>query len=148
MEPRHGGDTLADGGWLLASLVVVARWPLCGSWGRHARRCATTGGSWFMAERVHHHVPVHGGFWKNFLSWVCSRCSHLKIGALFLFDFVSGSLSAVSGCCMWNTDYWILREMTLSMGAMLGSTMDMGSATVLGFWTYFTHFLRCGRLES
>ena len=46
-------------------------------------------------------MPVHGGFWKNLLSWVWSRYSHLKIGALFLFDLVSGSLSSVSGCCMW-----------------------------------------------
>ena len=34
------------------------------------------------------------------------------------------------------------------MGAMLGSTVDMGTATVLGFGTNFTQFLRCGRLES
>ena len=69
------------------------------------------------------HLAVHGGFWKYFLSCVCSRCSHLKIG----------SLSSVSGCCMWNTDYWILGEMTWSMGGMLGSTVDKMSATVLSF---------------
>ena len=34
---------------------------------------------------------------------------------------------------MWNTDYLILREMTLSMGAMLGSTVDALSATVFAF---------------
>ena len=48
---------------------------------------------------------------------------------------------------MWDNDHWILREMTWSMGAMLGSTVDLGSATVLGFWTNFTQFLRCRGLE-
>ena len=71
-----------------------------------------------------------------------------KIGALFLYDLVSGSLSSVSGCCVWNTEHWILREMTLSVGAMLGSTVDTGFATVLGFWTIFTQFLRCRGLQS
>ena len=28
--------------------------------------------------------------------------------------------SSVSGCCLWNTVHWILPEMTLSVGAMLG----------------------------
>ena len=92
-------------------------------------------------------VPVHGGFWKFFLSMVCSRCSHLKLGAFFFYDLVSSSLSSVSGCRMWNTDHWILREMTLSMSAMLGSTVGLVSATVLGFWTNFTQFLRCRGLE-
>ena len=68
-------------------------------------------------------------------------------GAIFLYDLVSGSLSSVSGCCTWNTDSWILREMTWSMGAMLGSTVGLVSATVLGFGTNFTQFLRCTGLE-
>ena len=34
--------------------------------------------------------------------------------------------SSVFGCCMWSTEHWILREMTLSGGAMLGSTVDTG----------------------
>ena len=53
----------------------------------------------------------------------------LKNGALFLSDHVSGSLSLMSGCCLWNTDHWILREMTWSLGTtMLGSTVDFESA--------------------
>ena len=63
-------------------------------------------------------------------------------GALFLHDFVSGSLSSVSGCCMWTTEHWIFLGDDFVRGAMLGSTVDLGSATVLGFWTNFTHFLR------
>ena len=50
--------------------------------------------------------------------------------------------SSVFGCCLWNTVHWILREMTLSVGAMLGSTVNTGFATALGFWTKFAHFLR------
>ena len=61
---------------------------------------------------------------------------------------VSGS--HFSGCLGVADEYdnWILREMTFFVGAMLGSTVDTCSASVLWLWTYFTHFLRCGRLES
>ena len=48
-----------------------------------------------------------------------------------------------------STENEILREMTISVGAILGSKVDTCSATVCWWlWTYFTHFLRCGRLES
>ena len=77
--------------------------------------------------------PGHGGFWKNFLSWVCLRCSHLEIGTLFLCDLVSGSLYL---------DVWVLHVECGTLdssgddfgcSAMLGSTMDTCSASVLGF---------------
>ena len=56
------------------------------------------------------HSSVYGGFWKYFVFLVaCSRCSHVS------------------------TEHWILREMTLFGGAMLGSTVDTLSATVLAF---------------
>ena len=56
--------------------------------------------------------------------------------------------SSVSGCCLWNTVHWVLREITLSVGATLGSTVDTGFATVLGFWMNVTQFLRRRGLGS
>ena len=35
---------------------------------------------------------VHGGFWKNFFSWVALAVRTWKYGTLFLCDFVPGSL--------------------------------------------------------
>ena len=43
--------------------------------------------------------------------------------------------------------FWILREITLSMGAMLASTVDMESASLLGLWLNCTYFQRAvGRI--
>ena len=53
--------------------------------------------------------------------------------------------SSVLECCMWSTEHRILREMTLSGSAVLGSTVDTGFASVLGLWMNFPQFLRlCG----
>ena len=51
--------------------------------------------------------------------WACSRCSHLGKWCIILLLLVSGSLSSVSGCCLWNTEHWIFREMTLSVAQCL-----------------------------
>ena len=72
----------------------------------------------------------------------------LEIWCIISFDLVSGSYLFYVWVLLVEYSHWILREMTWSMGAMLGSTVDMGTATVLGFWTNFTQSLRCGRLES
>ena len=54
---------------------------------------------------------------------VSSRSSHLEIWYIFMFDLVSGVMCSVLGCCFRFTEHWILREITWSMGAMLGSTV-------------------------
>ena len=41
----------------------------------------------------------------------------------FPYDLVSGVMCSVFVCCFRYTEHWILREMTWSMGAMLGSTV-------------------------
>ena len=72
----------------------------------------------------------------------------LEIWCIIPFDLVSGSYLFYVWVLFVEYCHWILREMTWSMSAMFGSTVDMGTATVLGFWTNFTQSLRCGRLES
>ena len=76
---------------------------------------------------------------------LCSRSSHLESGALFPLSLFLAVI--VPG--VWVLLRSIFRKMSLSVGAMLGSTVDFCSASVL-WWlrTYFTHFLRCGGLES
>ena len=88
------------------------------------------------------HAPVYGCFLEEFLVH-CARAVRTYFRVL-----VSGS--HCSACLGVADEYenWILRETTLFVGAMLGSTVDTCSASVLWLWTYFTHFLRCGRLES
>ena len=50
---------------------------------------------------------------------------------------------SVSGCSLRKTEHWILREMTWSLGAMLDSTVDTYSASVLGWLLEEFHdFLR------
>ena len=78
-----------------------------------------------------------------------SRGSHLESGALFPSSLCLAVIVPGVWVLLLSTENGILREMTLSVGAILGSTVDTCSATVRWWlWTYFTHFLRCGRLES
>ena len=83
--------------------------------------------------------------WKIFLS-----CA-LAWFALGIWCIVSVVLVSGSHCSgrLGVAEDWIFREMSLSVGAMLGSTVDTCSASAR-WWLrrYFTHFLRCGRLES
>ena len=57
----------------------------------------------------------------------------------FLRVLVSGS--HCSGCLGVADEFenWILRETTFFVGAMLGSTVDTCSASVLWLWTNFTY---------
>ena len=84
-------------------------------------------------------VSVYGSLWKNYLFLVCTRCSHVKIGALFLFDLVSGSLFL--GIWVLLVEYGTLDSSgdDFVRGCMFGSTADVG---------YCTYFLRCRGLES
>ena len=67
----------------------------------------------------------------------------------FSVDLVPGSHCSLRLVLLRSTENWISREMSVSVGAMLGSTVDTCSASVL-WWlrTYFTLFLRRGGLES
>ena len=91
-------------------------------WVRPCDQAATSGSSWVvMPVVVQRQVSGHGvrlswstsscasprRLLEELPSWVCSRFSHLENSALFLCDLVSG-------CCVWNTDHWFLREMTWS----------------------------------
>ena len=80
---------------------------------------------------------------------MCSRSSHLESGALFPLSLFLAVIVLGVWVLLRSLESWIFREMSLSVGAMLGSTVDFCSASVL-WWlrTYFTHFLRCGGLES
>ena len=80
---------------------------------------------------------------------VCLCCSHLASGALFPLSLYLTVIDPGVMVLLRSLESWIFREMSLSVGAMLDSTVDTCSASVL-WWlrTYFTHFLRCGGLES
>ena len=99
---------------------------------------------------VHHHVPVHGGLWTNIFSWVL--LARFALESWCIIPLRPCIWQPLLGVWLLHVVYrfWILREMTLSMGAMLGSTVDMESATVLGFCFYDVRhiFYECGRLES
>ena len=90
------------------------------------------------------HAPVYGCFCMNFL---CSRCSHLNLVHSYCVP-VSGSHCSARLGVAYVYENWILPKMTFFVGAILGLTVDTCSASVLWLWTNFTHFLRCGRLES
>ena len=68
---------------------------------------------------------------------VCSRSSLLESGTLFLRVLASGS--SCSGCLgvAYEFENWILRETTFFVGAMLGTTVDTCSASVL-WWPWKT----------
>ena len=54
----------------------------------------------------------------------------------------------VFGCCLWSTaENWILREMLIFFGAMLGSTVDACSASVLGAFGRMLHIFY-GEVDS
>ena len=152
---RHAGrwrmaSCLAGGGVPMASLSIFETnddmWRGCGL--SCPLMCNDRCRVMVMAERGSSSCSSPRWHLEEFLFLGLFALSALECWCMILLELVSGCLSSVFGCCMWNTVCWILREMTLSMGAMLGSIVDMGSATVLGFWTSCTYFLRCGRLES
>ena len=66
-------------------------------------------------------------FHRVFLS-LCSRSSHLESGSLFPLSLFWQSL--FQGVA-FEYEYWILRETTFFVGAMLGTTVDTCSASVL-----------------
>ena len=62
---------------------------------------------------------------------------------------VSGSRCSGRLGVAYDCENWIFREMTFFVVAMLGTTVDTCSASVLWrVWMIFTHFLRCGGLGS
>ena len=78
-----------------------------------------------------------------------SRSLHLESSASFPFSLYL----AVIVPCVWvllrSMEILIFREMSISVGALLGSTVDTCSASVLRWLlTYFTHFSTCGGLGS
>ena len=79
--------------------------------------------------------------------WCARAVCTWKFGASFLYDLVSGSLFL--GIWVLHVDYGTLDSSgDLSGGAILGSTVDTGFASVLCFWTNFTQFLRSRGLGS
>ena len=80
---------------------------------------------------------------------LCSRSSHLESGALFPLSLFLAVIVPGVWVLLRSTEIWIFQEMSISVGEMLGTTVDTCSASVLWWlWTYFTHFRRCGGLES
>ena len=47
----------------------------------------------------------------------------------------------VFGCCLWSTAYWIFRD-------ACATRFNSGCMFYGRLWTKFSHFLRCGELES
>ena len=80
--------------------------------------------------------------------WCARAVCMWKCGALFLYDLVSGSL--LLGIWVLHVEYGTLDSSgdDFVRGCMLGSTVDTGFASVLGFWTNFTQFLRLRGLGS
>ena len=84
-----GGGSCSAPAWTWTSSgtsPVRARWvPGGATWGAAASSCflevsVVPASASFWSRRGHHHTLVHGGFLKNFHSWVtCSRCSHLEM---------------------------------------------------------------------
>ena len=73
----------------------------------------------------------------------------LGIWCIISVVLVSGSLCSGRLGVADEYENEILGEITVFVGATLGSTVDTCSASVLWWlWTYFTHFLTCGRLKS
>ena len=91
-----------------------------------------------VTERIHCHVPVHGGFWKycSFLS----RCSHLELWCIIppFSSLYLAVFACSSGCCFWNS-HWIFRRSWCYSCSMLGSTVVTCSAAVLAFFGRITH---------
>ena len=83
----------------------------------------------------------YGSFWFCLFLWVARALRTWKM-VHYSPDPCIWQPFSVSGCCLWNTEHWILREMTSSMAPMLGLTVDTGLVTVLGFLKNFTYFLR------
>ena len=84
-------------------------------------------------ERIHCHVPVHGGFWKywSFLSAL------FALGILYIIPpFSSLYLAVIAcsfGCCLWSTVIGFSGDPGATLCAMLGSTVVTCSAAVLAF---------------
>ena len=77
---------------------------------------------------------------------MCSRSSHLESGALFPLSLFLAVIVPAVWVLLRNTEHVFFLVMSISVGAMLGLTVDTRSASVLWrLWMNFTHFLRCGR---
>ena len=121
-------------------------------WVRPCDQAATSFSSWVVVPVVvQRQVSAHGLWLSRGSSSspsprrLLEECLFLRLLALILSDHVSGSLSSVSGCCLWNTDHWILRGDDLVFGRNAWLDSGFWPATVLGFWTNYTHFpRRCG----
>ena len=80
MGPPHGGDTLDDGGWQLAQLVVAARWPLCPSWGREGFRDGSRHVTWLWV-RPCNHAATSVSSWGLVRPSLCNdRCRGMVYG--------------------------------------------------------------------
>ena len=94
------------------------------------------------------HTSAYGCSSKNFLSFALVLFAQ-GIWCIISVDLVPGSHCSLRLVLRRSAENWISREMSISVGAMLGSTVDTCYASVLGWlWMNFTLFLRCGRLES
>ena len=71
-----------------------------------------------------------------------SRCSHLEIWTLLLCPRIF-QLVLVYGCRLWSTAYWIFREILRALHLVRQWIHVLREAL-----EEFTHFLRCGELES
>ena len=117
------------------------RWKLLGSdpevWWR----------GWWLG-RGPRHASAYGCCSKNFLSFALALFA-LGIWCIISFVLVSGSLCSGRLGVAYEYENWIFREITVFVGAILGSTVATCSASVLWWvWTNCTHFPRCGGLES
>ena len=74
---------------------------------------------------------------------ICSRCSKLGKTGHISFALVSFSLGPVFGCCLWSTAFWIFLEI-LRARHMVQQWIHVPREAL----TNFSHFLRCGELES
>ena len=93
------------------------------------------------------HASVFGGFQKFVLSFALARFAR---GIWCIISVVLLPLSPCSVCMGVAFEYKTLDFSgdVCFPGAMLGSTVDTVYASTLAFGYDFTHFLRCGRLES
>ena len=78
------------------------------------------------------------------VSWFFPRAVRTWKYGTFSFTILYLAVTfLVFGCCFRHAEHWILREMTWSMGVMLGSTVDTYSSLVLGWLLEEFHvFLR------
>ena len=114
-------------------MVLVASVVLASAYSLWSTSYPDDHGSFWETGTGPRHASAYGCFSKNFLSFVLALFA-LGIWCIISIDLVPGSHCSLRLVLLRSTENWISREMSISVGAMLGSTLDTCYASV--FWGY------------